>query len=154
MQFVINEWLLDYLRPDAIESNRIDAFRFINMFLNSPDIIIVRRPSPFLNKFFRYMKNFGYDMEFKARFKILNDLLFRNADKTIILDDQNIMNRVPEHLGAIAPSDDFYLIEAACNSADRTILTTDGRLKDIFQNEPSINIIMLDELLKDYSGIH
>ncbi len=129
MQIVVDEWLLEHLRPDAEDDDRVVALRFVKAWVRRCDRLLLRRPSPFVRKFYRFMKSFGGDLEFKERFSKLNSLLFRNSLKTRILDDDDVMS-LPEEVADMVPSDDRYLIEAASCSEERVLVTTDQRLRD------------------------
>jgi len=149
MQFVINEWLLEYLRPQSNDTHKITALKIISKLIQKGDKIVIRRPSRFLDKFYRYMKVYGADIEFKTRFKGLS-LLFLNSEQTIFIDDKDVLIKPSQNIINKTPFDDYYLIEAALNLPDSIIITTDTRLKEALKDEQSIKIILLDEFIKDY----
>lgn len=149
MEFVVNEWLLDFMRPDA---NRVDlenTLRFLNAIVRKCDKLVIRRPSPFVAKFYRYMKQFGGDPKFKARFSKLYQLLFVNADKTVIVDDADVQ-QLPEEIKKAVPLDDEYLVELAYSSPDKTLITTDQKLKDKLQGKSQIKVHLFPEFVKTY----
>ena len=152
MELVVNEWLLDYFRPDSEKYERDLALKFVNALVEKCDKVVIRRASPFVKKFHSYMKEFGYDLDFKKRFKKINELLFRNSDKTIIIDDYDIES-LPERIEQKVPSDDDdrYLVELAYSSTDKIIITTDKRLKEKLKDEPDLKIYLLEEFMKNYS---
>lgn len=150
MEMVVNEWLLEYLCPDAKESNTNLAIRFVNAWVTKCDKVVIRRPSPFVTKFYRYWQKFGQDTDFKKRFSKLNQLLFINSDKTVIADDSDI-KKLKNEVEAKTPSDDKYLIELAYSEPDRIVVTTDRRLKDKLQGEANLKIYLLEEFLHKYS---
>lgn len=149
MKIVVNEWLLDYICP-GIDLKKISmADQFISGLLKKCDKIVIGRATPFVKKFYHHMKKFGSDTDFKRRSTKLNELFFRNLDKTIILDDVNI-EKVPKEIEEKAPADDKYLIKLAYSSEDKIIVTTDQRLKDKLQDEVDIKIYLLPEFLAEY----
>ena len=150
MEIVVNEWLLDYLRPDSEKLKRDLALKFVNSWVEKCDKVLIRRPSPFVEKFYTYMKRFGHDQNFKKRFKKMNELLFHNLDKTIIIDDNNI-KPLPERIEQKVPIDDKYLVELAYSSANPVIITTDERLKEKLKDESNFKIYLLEEFMKNYS---
>ena len=145
-----NEWLLDYLRPDSEESKRDLALRFTNALVQKCDKIVIRRPSPFVKKFYNYMKQFERDWNFKKRFKKLNELLFLNTDKTIIIDDADV-KFLSKGVEQKVPIDDKYLVELAYSSVDKIIVTTDEKLKEKLKDESDLKIYLLEEFMKNYS---
>jgi predicted nucleic acid-binding protein len=149
MEIVVNEWLLEYLRPDSEKSKRDLALKFVNAWVKKCDKVLIRRPSPFIKKFYVYMKQFESDFDSIERFKKVNHLLFHNLDKTIIIDDNDIKS-LPEGLEQKVPADDKYLVELAYTSADSIIITTDERLKEKLKDESGLKIHLLDEFMKSY----
>lgn len=129
MELIVDEWLLEYMRPDAKDDDRLLALRFVNAWKRRCDKLLLRRPSPFVKKFYRYMKRFGGDLDFKRRFSKLNQLLLRNSRKTRILDEGDVPSLQKEVADMIHP-DDWYLIEAASCSEGSVLVTTDGRLRE------------------------
>ena len=148
MEIVVNEWLLEYLRPDAQASDRADALKFINAVVQKQYKIVIKRKSPFTDKFYDYSKRSEQDINSNQRFKILH-LLFRDADKTMIADDSDLQV-LPEDINAKTPEDDKYLIELWYQNQDRIVLTTDTRLKDELKDVPGLKIYLLWEFLKEY----
>jgi predicted nucleic acid-binding protein len=148
MKFIINEWLLEYLRLETCQNKRDTALKVISKLIEKKDIIVIRRPSRFLDKYYRYMKVYGVDIEFKNIFKGLN-LLFRNSERTIFIDDSDCKLPIPM-IFLKDPSDDYYLIEAAVNCSDSCIITTDARLKEALSDENLVKIILLDDFITEY----
>ena len=150
MDIVVNEWLLEYLRPDADADHMDLALKFVSAWAEKHDRVVIRRTSPFVQKFYGYMKQFGWDAAFKRRFSGLNRLLFVNSDKTLILDDCDV-KELPEVLADGIPADDKYLIELWSSVPGSVVVTTDGRLKDILlKYDASAEIYLLTEFLRTY----
>jgi signal transduction protein with GAF and PtsI domain len=148
MEIVVNEWLLDYLRPDAQVPDKTMAIQFLNAFLKKQDKMVIKGNSSFVDKFHRFMKQFGWDINFKKNFSKLNRLLFLNSDKTIIVDEGDIKELSKEI--ADKTGDDRYLIELWYSNQERIILTTDARLKEKLNDVPDLNIRLLEEFLQEY----
>lgn len=149
MEIVINEWLLEYLRPDAQESDKRQAVHFLNVFLKKRDILVIKRNSPFVDKFYRFMKQFGSDTGFKKNFSKLHHILFRDADRTIIVNENDLQD-LPEEIADRTPADDLYLIELWYANKERIVLTTDVRLKDKLSDISGLNIYLLAEFLQGH----
>jgi len=54
MDMVINEWFPEYFRPDAADNEKELLEKLLIKFIEKGDKIIVRNPSPFLQKILRY----------------------------------------------------------------------------------------------------
>jgi len=148
MEIIINEWLLNYLRPDAQESDRRAAMQFLNVFVKKCDKIVIKRNSRFVDKFYDYSKRSEQFVNSKPLFSMLH-LLFRDADKTIIAYDRDLQV-LPEDIDAKTPEDDKYLIELWYSNQDRIVLTTDAKLRDKLKDIPGLKICLLPEFLKEY----
>ena len=149
MEIVPNEWLLDYMRLGADKEKASIAIQFLNTIVKKCDKLVIKRPSPFVIKFYRYIEESNKNAECKELFVKLYQLLFINFDKTIIVDDSDI-KKLPKEIEGKTPSDDKYLIELAYSYPDRVIVTTDQRLKEKFQDEVNLNIYLLEEFLEQY----
>ncbi len=152
MEIVVNEWLLEYMRPNIASEKTSLAIRFLKALAEKGDKIVVRRPSPFFKKFRRYMKESGQYIHSKQRFKHLNNL-FHNSDNTRIVDDSDVKNLPPE-IETLVPPDDKYLIETTFSSPNKTFITTDTRLKEKLQSVKEIRIFLLEEFMQDYTSVH
>ena len=149
MEIVVNEWLLDYLCPDATADNRTLAIKFINAWVQKCDKIVIRRQSNFTKKFYRYDKASQSNTDLKKLFSKLYKLLFLDSDKTIIVDEDDI-NSLPRELEAKTPSDDKYLVELCYSRSGRIIITTDTRLKEKLKDEANLKIYLVEEFLQNY----
>lgn len=149
MEIVVNEWLLHYLCPDAEECDTNLAFQFIKAWMKGCYKVVIKRQSPFTKKLYRFMKESESHSDFiKKRFRKLN-LLFRDWDKTIIVEQYDI-NDLPQELEAKTPLEDKYLVELAYSKSGRIIVTTDIKLKEKLQDEVDLNVYLLEEFLQNY----
>jgi hypothetical protein len=149
MEIIINEWLLEYLRPDATKTDRVAAIQFVNALVRRCDKMVIKRKSPFANKLCAYVYSFGWDACSRKRFSDLYKLVFLDSDKTIIADESDLQD-LPEDIAAKTPEDDKYLIELWYSNQDRIVLTTDAKLRDKLKDIPSLKICLIQEFLKEY----
>lgn len=150
MEIVVNEWLLDYLRTDAQADETRLAIRFVNAWVEKCDKIVIRKDSPFTQKFYDYMGQAEQYAVSRKHFRKLFELLFLNSDKTKILDDCDI-SEIPEDLASKIPADDRYLIELWYSVLDSVVVTTDAKLKDkMIVYDSSAKIYLLKEFLLTY----
>jgi hypothetical protein len=143
MEIIVNEWLLEYLRPDARDADRQVAVQFVNAFLRKSDKMVIKRKSPFAEKLCAYVHR-----SWKV-FSRLHKLVFLDSDKTLIADESDLQD-LPKDIAAKTPSDDMYLIELWYSKQDRIVLTTDARLQDKLKDIPGLKICLLQEFLPAY----
>lgn len=149
MEIIVNEWLLEYFRPDAQASDKARAAQFLNAFREKPDKMVIKRESAFTRKLYDYMGGFGWDVCSRKRFSDLHKLVFLDSDKTIIADEGDLQD-LPEDIAAKTPADDIYLIELWYSNQERIVLTTDAKLKERFKDVPNLKICLLGEFLQEY----
>lgn len=155
MEFVVNEWLMEYLKPDAPDAHRDLAERFLQRFSQRPqDKIFVREPSPFLNKALRYPKEYkNYESASRP---------YQNFIKFILLDPQKceridveVVELPTEILEKLNQSNtnyasDTYLFEAASFTEHKIIVTTDEKLARQMQDIEVFRVILLTDFLENY----
>lgn len=149
MEIVVNEWLLEYLRPDAQISDKTAAIQFLNAFLKKQDKMVIKRKSPFANKLCDYLHRFGWDDCSRKRFSDLYNLVFLDSDKTIIADESDLRD-LPKDIVAKTPADDIYLVELWYSNQERVVLTTDTKLKEKLKDVIGLKICLLPEFLQQY----
>ena len=133
----------------AQECDRVAVIRFVNTLVRKCDKMVIKRKSPFVAKFYRFMKQFESDTNSKQCFSKLNRLLFIDSDRTIIADESDL-NELPEEIADKTPVDDKYLIELWYSKQDRIVLTTDTKLKDKLKDILGLKICLLQEFLQEY----
>ncbi len=154
MDFVVNEWLPAYFRPEASRGEKLRLQTFLLRFMERGDRIIVREPSPFIDKILRYAS------DYQRQHEIVTPI--RNFIKNILEDSQRCV-RVFEHEVEELPesvaekllvgnySSDKYLFEAATAIAGgKLIVTTDARLQAHFEDEKWCILELLPEFLEAY----
>jgi len=150
MEIVVNEWLLDYLRPDAKVEEKDLAIKFINAWVKECDKIVIRNESPFTRKFYEYRGQAEQYAASRKHFRKLFDLLILNSDKTRILNDPEI-SEIPQNLAGKVPSDDEYLIELWQSVPSSIFVTTDAGLRDkLLEYGSSAKVYLLKEFLQTY----
>jgi len=146
MQFVVNEWLLDFLVPNTDKDKIRAVNKFIRFISENDDQIVIGRNNNFVSKFHHFMKQYGWDADFKQRFKKLRHLLFYDSTRTLIIEKDDLAT-VDAAIASHTPDDDVYLVELAFSTQDRKIVTTDTRLKSALKNVPEIDVILLSEFM-------
>ena len=146
MQFVVNEWLLEYLTPNADEDNFKKVNKFIEYISGQSHKIVIGRKNPFITKFYKFSKEYSWNESSNKNFKKLHNLLFRDSERTLIIED-NELYKIPEELKNKTHSKDIYLIELALSTEDKIIITTDSKLKEMLKDVNDLNIELLDDFL-------
>ena len=156
MDFVVNEWLPEYFKPSASPQEKLQLQTFLNRFWEKKDRIIVKRPSPFLEKIYRCAKAYQEVPEIVEPLRSFIKLLLENSKKCVFIDDVE-MNPLPEAVRALLSqpdtnySSDTYLFESASAMPEkRIIVTTDAKLANQFKDEPWCKVVLLSDFLADY----
>ena len=154
MEFVVNEWLMEYLRPNANEEHRQLAERFLERFTKrTQDKIFIREPSPFLDKALRYPKDFR-NYEIVALYQNFIKFILLNPQKCKRIDIETIALplEVVEKLNLPNTNyiSDTYLFEAATFTKDKIIVTTDEKLVHQMQDIGEFKVILLTDFLENY----
>src|ERR1017187_6477398 len=153
MEFVVNEWLPEYFKPDASNDKKQKLEKFLNRFLERNDKIYVRNPSEFLWKIHRFKKNYQYNIKTYTEIGKFINIILKDSERCYFVDDgkfelsEKTRNRLIEGGNKIS---DLYLFEAASATESKIILTTDTKLKDWMHNKDDCKIELLDDFLKTY----
>jgi hypothetical protein len=154
MDLVLNEWVPEYFRPDTPQDKRRQLERFLNSFMNSDDKLIVRRPSPFLEKIERYAKANQHRSEVVEPIRVFIKHILQNIDRCEFVDDDQpiiLPELVEEKLSPGNFSSDRYLFEAAsCIGSQKTIVTTDKKLVNQFSDVSWCRLILLSDFLDQF----
>lgn len=82
MEFVFNEWFLDWHSPkDANAEEKRNVNRIVNWLLQSEHRLIVLTDSPFMDKLNRYRRGFDYDPFCRKSLKMFFSQIFSNRAK-------------------------------------------------------------------------
>jgi hypothetical protein len=153
MEFVVNEWLPEYFKPNASTEEKRKLEKFLFRFIENNDTIIVRRPSEFLRKLLRYANDYqrisqSYNVISKfISLVVLDSNRCRYVDDGEFILSQEIIDKLNEKGNY---SSDTYLFEAASVTSEKLIITTDVKLKIHMENNGIFNVILLDEFLINY----
>jgi len=153
MEFVVNEWLPEYFKPDAATDEKRKLELFLNKFIQRNDKIYVRRPSEFLRKVYKYSKEYQNNTKTYAAVSKFIKIVLMDSERCLFVDDGEfelpnaIRNKLVEGGNTIS---DTYLFEAASVSETKFILTTDAKLKALMENEGMYKVELLDNFLTNY----
>ena len=132
MEIVVNEWLLHYMSPESRDLSF--STRFLDFVQSKSILIVIKKPSPFTDKFYRFCrkhrvsnpkfgKRLALDMSDSKKVKIVS------PPDVIPLPDEIqrlfIEKRIKE--------DDRYLVELAHSVPCSVIVTTDSPLVGVLK---------------------
>jgi PHD/YefM family antitoxin component YafN of YafNO toxin-antitoxin module len=154
MDFVVNEWLPEYFRPTATREEKLQLETFLNRFLERGDRILVRNPSPFLDKIHRDAKDYQTRHEIVTPIRKFIKLILQDSERCVLIDEEEFEELPESVMEKLEPgnfSSDQYLFEAASRiTAEKLIVTTDARLKAQFSDQTWCDIVLLSEFLETY----
>ena len=154
MEFVVNEWLMEYLRPNASHAEKALAQQFLQRFMQrEDDKIFVREPSAFLNKALRYPKEYQNNTKISQNYRLFITTILSNQNKCCrVTENVDMHHELLEKLNQ--PNTNFnsdtYLFEAATFTKDKIIVTTDEKLAYQMRDIEGIKVVLLSDFLNDY----
>jgi len=154
MEFVINEWFLDWHRPDASAEDQQRARVFVAWLLQSDHKIVLLRQSPFTKKLNDYRRQFPYHPMCQQYLKIFFSQIFGDPDKCRILETAPTLSEEMETKLAVGNfGSDRYLFQSATDAAQKIIVTTDQRLIRHISLTDGFNLLSTDDFFRDYLGM-
>jgi hypothetical protein len=153
MEFVVNEWLPEYFRPNATKEEKRKLETFLTKFIENNDTIIVKRPSEFLRKLLRYAKDYQTIPQIYNNISKFISLVIRDSNRCRFVDEGEftlsgeIIDKLNEKGNYIS---DIYLFEAASTTSEKLVITTDIKLKLHMENNGIFNLQLLDDFLINY----
>lgn len=152
MDFVINEWCPEYFIHADGSTERTLLRQFVNNFYNSEDVLVIKRPSEFWSKLYRYAKKYQNNEEIYGELKTFIRVVLQDLNRVIYIDDDvSLPIDVYELLNAENTnfSSDQYLFEAAYQSDSKIIVTTDQKLINHMGQSEHYRLIHLDNFIED-----
>ena len=153
MEFVVNEWLPEYFKPSATDEEKRKLEKFLNKFMERNDKIFVRQPSEFLRKILRYANDYQTNRKVYENINQFIKFIYLDSERCELIHDgefelsEVIRNKLIEGGNTVS---DTYLFEAASITESKLIITTDGKLKKLFENDRVFKVELLDDFLKRY----
>lgn len=147
MNLVVNEWLLEYFPPGTSRENWERVQSFFDRIEKLDRMMVIGRETPFTRKFYRYMKIHGHNRVFKENCTRLNDLLFKNPQRTILVEPSQTRSVADEEAKGVH-ADDRYLLDLVRTIPDSVIVSTDERLIKALEGTTTFPIVHLKDYLE------
>lgn len=147
MNIVVNEWLLEYFVPGTSREVWERVLSFFDNVQRLDRKMVIGWETPFTRKFYRFMKEHGHNRTFKENYTRLNDLLFKNSERTILVGSGE-MNSVTEEEMEGVHVDDRYLLELVRTVPNSVIVSTDERLIKALEGKKDFPILHLKDYLE------
>lgn len=153
MEIIVNEWLPEYFKRSASRDEKEQLVSILNFLISKPDIrIVVKRPSPFLEKIYAYSKSLqGFTAEYQELKKFIQ-IILRDSNKCRFVTDNetNLNEEFVEFIHANGNySSDLYLFEAGSTTELKIIITTDQKLIDYINNRENFNLITPSDFIRN-----
>lgn len=140
MDIVVDEWFLEYMVPGS------EVFSLSNKFIDEierrADRIVVRIPSRFTEKLYRFADR--HPKYFTRVFRILYD------ENKVLRVDNDQVPKLKWEIEEKIPADDLYLVELIYLTQDKVFVTTDSKLHEILNDQKEIKVFLLNDFLKNY----
>lgn len=146
MEFVINEWYLDWHRPNESSENQAKARRFLEWLRTSEHRIVLLRGSPFHRKLNLYSSYSGFPMT--QFIKVFFGKIFDNSDKCRIIETPpELPADILDKLSVGNFASDRYLFETAETTEEKIIVTTDTKLTKHFEGNGRFQLWSVEEFM-------
>ena len=145
MILVLNEWVFHDLWGENGETAFQQTARFLNVFKQSDDRLVLPIATPWQSKAFQLMTRL--DTRSILVSQVLHSLL--RGSNTIRVQPEDPPSDPVPFLGSV-PSEDVYLVLAYVAADADLLVTTDQGLFESLQQQASINCQMRDHFLASY----
>lgn len=148
--FVVNEWLLDDLLLQNGPEAREQSYTFLLKLLEKCDKIVVRIPSPWIDKAYRFGK-----LDPRSKYsKMLFGAILKNVQKCHLLYEEQIQP-LPQDARAAIHRKDIYLVETFYSVHGSVLITKDPDLREALCRRPAVGkmaVRLRDQFLVEYLG--
>lgn len=152
MEFVINEWYLDWHNPKISTSEEQSKARaFLQWLQNNEHQIVVLVNTNFTQKLNEYRRNFSFHPMCSIYLKLFFSQIFINPDKCRVLETPpDLPDVILEKLSVGNFASDRYLFEAAENTEEKIIVTTDTKLMKHFEGNGRYQLWSVEEFMSKF----
>ncbi len=154
MQFVFNEWFLDWHKSSATKEETQKVKCIFAWYRKSEHVLVILNDSPFITKLNKlrkgedaYADNFAI-----SQLKVFYRIKEFDPDRVLSLDDAP---KLDEQTMALLSRGNYmsdrYLFETAMGSVDKIIITTDEKLRKQFANQQLFQLWSVDQFMNHFN---
>jgi len=149
MDIVVNSWFSEYLE-EGTNGDQLKLYKqFLRKFLQTKGYIITIRNGQLDNKLAKLEKKYQNhrNVEYLKRIKYVYSHIYysRKFKKVETVPLSPVLSTIFETDTHLAK--DRFLFEAAIQTDDKTIITTDSRLQESMNGKEGIKILLLQEYI-------
>lgn len=157
MEFVINEWYLDWHRPTATAQEQSQARAFLQWLIASEHRIVLLRQSPFTQKLHTLRSDFPQFLMAQLHLKLFFSQVFENSVRCRVLEappdlSEEVETQLarPEEPPLHNLASDRYLFQSAAATEERIIVTTDTKLIARMNGVDNFRLIFADDFFAEH----
>lgn len=158
MEFVINEWFLEWHKPSATDEEQVKARMFTKWLLNNEHRIVILQNTGFTKKLNDIRRDFGFYHMSAIYLKLFFSQIFINSEKCRLLemppelpaDIEEILKR-PSEPPLTNIESDRYLFQSAEVTEEKIIVTTDVKLIKHFEGNGRFRMMNVDEFMTEFN---
>ena len=147
MELVFNEWFVEFMVQE--QQKRGLVWRLLDVLEVKGDRLVIKRKSPFVQKFNRLNKLHGNPGQPSRPWFKRFSLLMR-APSSIRLVDEHEIPELPKWVSEVVKDGDLYLVQTAALTNERTIVTTDAPLRDSLNGKDDFRVVLLEDFVAEY----
>ncbi len=158
MEFVINEWFLEWHKPSATPEEQRMARAFTNWLINSKNRVVLLKDSDFTHKLNNIRRDFDHHPMTNIYLKLFFSQIIMNPDRCRIVDeppklpDETETRLKPPEVSPLTNIEsDRYLFESAETTEEKIIVTTDTKLIKHFENNEYFQLWHADDFFTHHN---
>ena len=157
MEFVINEWFLEWHKPDATPEEQRKARAFTNWLIKSNHRIVLLRDCDFTRELNDIRRDFDYHPMSNVYLKLFFSQVIMNTERCRIVDEPPTLSSEIEAI-LQRPSEppltniesDRYLFESAETTTEKIIVKTDKKLMKHFEGNEQFQLMSVDDFFLQF----
>ena len=147
MEFVFNEWFLDWHRPAATKEEKRNVRRIFEWLLANEHRLVVLADSPFTQKLHNYRRLFSSGFTGAALKEFISAILLNSKKCRLLEMPPDLTADIIEKLTIGNFASDYYLFESAETTEEKVIVTTDTKLIKHFEDNGRFQLWSVEDFL-------
>lgn len=151
MEFVFNEWFLDWHLPNSVSEKKRNVRHIFEWLLASKEHrLVVLSPSPFIKKLNDFRKAHSSGFTGGALKEFISGVLLSRERCRLLEIPPELPPDILEKLSIGNFASDRYLFEAAETTAEKIIVTTDTKLMKHFEGNGRYQLWSVEEFMAKF----